>query len=137
MLSQQVIPSGLKGPPTIALWSRPHTWNRRLQLHSRFQQEAVLKATAVRSPLPVMSSILPCPPCLPQVMLSTGWGGSRGRGVQGWGVWARGEGLGRGRGVEGGGGRGHFVHLAIYCITTWCFVLRDFEQLIFLIHHSK
>ncbi len=26
------------------------------------QQEAVLKATAVRSPLPVMSSILPCPP---------------------------------------------------------------------------
>ena len=32
------------------------------------QQEAVLKATAVRSPLPVMLSILPCPPCLLEVM---------------------------------------------------------------------
>ncbi len=32
------------------------------------QQEAVLKATTVRSPLPVMSPILPCPPCLPQIM---------------------------------------------------------------------
>ncbi len=51
----------------------------------------------------VMSSILPCPPCLPPVMLSMGggsiwWGG---------GVW-QGEGV-------GGGGRGHFIHPAIYC----------------------
>ena len=37
------------------------------------KQEAVLKATAVRSPLPVMSLILPCPPYLPL-------------GVGGWGV---------------------------------------------------
>ena len=55
------------------------------------KQEAVLKATAVRSPLPVMSSILPCPPCLPQVMqtflphhphLLPTEGGSSHRGVQ-------------------------------------------------------
>ncbi len=55
------------------------------------QQEAVLKATAVRSPLPVMLSILPCPP-----WLST------------WGVWGQGvQGQGDpGRGVGGGGGGG-------------------------------
>ncbi len=64
------------------------------------EQEAVLKATAVRSPLPVMLSILPCPPCLPQVMLSAGGvqgqGGSRGRGFrQGEGARVlRGEGAG-------------------------------------------
>ncbi len=58
------------------------------------QQEAVLKATAVRSPFPVMSSILHCPPCLPQVMLSEG-------GVQLWGVGYRGFGWGVGEG-EGG-----------------------------------
>ncbi len=55
----------------------------------------MLKATAVRSPLPVMSSILPCPPYLPQVMQSVG-------GVQGQGVW------GRGRGLEEGEGAGTF-----------------------------
>ncbi len=44
-------------------------------LHCEGQQEAVLKATAVPSPLPVMSSILPCPPCLPPVILSVGEGG--------------------------------------------------------------
>ncbi len=38
----------------------------------------MLKATAVRNPLPVMWSILPCPP---QVMLPSGVGGSKGRGV--------------------------------------------------------
>ncbi len=69
----------------------------------------------MRSPLPVMSLILPYPPYL------------GGRGVQGQGVWGQG-GLGRGRGVGGSrgglrveGGRGHFIHLAIYCTTTWCF----------------
>ncbi len=48
------------------------------------EQEAVLKATAVRSPLPVMSSILPWPPC------PVGGGGS-------------GRGRGRGLGGDGGG----------------------------------
>ncbi len=54
----------------------------------RYQQEAVLKATAVRSPLPVVSSILPCPPCVPQVMQTQvqakgggGPGGGRGPGI--------------------------------------------------------
>ncbi len=61
-------------------------WRNKLLCHKyctkqRFssEQEAVLKATAVRSPLPVMSSILPCPP------LSLGVGGS-GRGVKGEGA---------------------------------------------------
>ncbi len=62
-------------------------------------------------------------------MLSTGRGGSsQGEGVQ------VGEGEGRGLGEEeggwgrerevGGGGREHFIHLAIYCTTTWCFALK-------------
>ncbi len=43
--------------------------------HQKYKQEAVLKATAVQSPLPVMSPIPPCPPCLP--------GGVRGEGGSG------------------------------------------------------
>ncbi len=86
----------------------------------------MFKATAVRSPLPVMSPILPCPPCLPQ------GGGVWGQGVQGQG------GPGGGRGVGGGGwgrgfrgrGRGHFIHLAIYCTTTWCFALKGLRTMI-------
>ncbi len=82
------------------------------------KQEAVLKATAVRSPLPVisvMSSILPCPPCLPQVMQtqilfhqckSNRGGGSRlGEGVQAGRSRPGGGGPGQG---EGGGGKGRF-----------------------------
>ncbi len=80
------------------------------------KQEAVLNATAVRSPLPVMLLILPCPPCL----LHGGSGKGRG-------VW---QGEGRGRGGEGGGGRGHFIHLAIYCTTTWCFALKGLRTTI-------
>ncbi len=75
------------------------------------KQEAVLKATTVRSPLPVMSLILPCPPCL----LHRGGGPSGGRGV-----WQGEVGLVGG----GGGGRGHFIHLAIYCTATWFFALK-------------
>ncbi len=41
---------------------------------------------------------------------------SRGRGVRGWGV-------------EGGGGRGYFIHLAIYCTTTWCFALKGLRTM--------
>ncbi len=52
------------------------------------EQEAVLKATAVQSPLPVMSLILPCPP-YPQVMQATG-GSKR--------VEGEGRGLGEGAG---------------------------------------
>ncbi len=75
-------------------------WNAATKIQwLKCKQEAVLKATAVRSPLPVMSSILPCPPCL---WLHGGW-------------WGEGEG-----GVWGGGGRGHDIYLAIYCTTTWC-----------------
>ncbi len=76
------------------------------------KQEAVLKATAVQSPLPVMSLILPCPPCLPEAG----------------GVWGQG-GLGRGEGVKGGGGKGHFIHLASYCTTTWCFALKGLRTI--------
>ncbi len=56
------------------------------------QQEAVLKATAVRSPLPVMSPILRRPACFPQVMQARG--GSRWQGV-----WVRGLGRGGGQGT--------------------------------------
>ncbi len=66
-------------------------------IHSQ-KQEAVLKATAVRSPLPVMSLILPCPPCL---VSHTGQGG----GVQAGGsMWGRRLGVGEGEGVGGGAG---------------------------------
>ncbi len=43
-----------------------HKETRSKTLWGKQKQEAVLKATAVRSPLPVMLLILPCPPCLPQ-----------------------------------------------------------------------
>ncbi len=42
----------------------------------------------------------------------------RGLGAEGPG---RVRGVGEGRGVEGEGGRGHFIHLATHCTTTWCF----------------
>ncbi len=59
------------------------------------KQEAVLKATAVQSPLPVMSLILPCLPCLAQGGgLRVGVEGSWARGFRGRGVW-------RGRGEQG------------------------------------
>ncbi len=32
--------------------------------------------------------------------------------------------MGEGDWGEGEGGRGHFVHLAMYCTTTWCFALK-------------
>ncbi len=41
-------------------------------------------------------------------------------GVQGQGVQVR-EGVGEGEGVKGEGSRGHFIHLVMYCTTTWCF----------------
>ncbi len=68
------------------------------------EQEAVLKATAVRSPLPVMSSILRCPPCLVVGGLAGKWGGLAGGSGRGEGVqWGRGleegEGLGEGEGA--------------------------------------
>ncbi len=46
---------------------RPQKFHSRPIAATEFKQEAVLKATAVRSSLPVMSSVLPCP-YLPQVM---------------------------------------------------------------------
>ncbi len=63
-------------------------------------------AASVMSLIIPCSSILPCPPCPPPVMLSTG--GSI------WGVWPQGGSM---------GGRGHFGPAAIYCTTTWCFAL--------------
>ncbi len=53
-----------------------------------------------------------------------GWGRGRGLGglEEGEGVWGGGGGLGEGEGVGGGeGARRHFIHLALYCTTTWCF----------------
>ncbi len=118
-------PSAPESPPRPALCPAAHRTDRAPKSRSPCadvgcsrlcEQEAVLKATAVRSPLPAMSSILPCPPCLPHVMLSTPGvqGGSRGRGGLGAGGSSRG-------GVKRGGGRGHFIHLGIHCTTTWCF----------------
>ncbi len=72
-----------------------------------------LVASVMLSILPC-SSILPSPPCLPPVMLSVG--GAAAWGVRPQGVWV-GGGL-------GGGGRGHFIHIAIHCTTTWCFALK-------------
>ncbi len=69
------------------------------------QQEAVLKATAVRSPLLAMLLILPCPPCLPQGKFGgrgVWWGREQGEGgPTGGGVWL-------GRGPHRGGGQGTF-----------------------------
>ncbi len=68
-----------------------------------------LAASVMSSILPCLS-ILPCPPCLPPVILSAGGhpavGGSGCGGCLG-----RGEGVGGG---EGGGGRGHFHLPAIH-----------------------
>ncbi len=47
------------------------------------------------------------------------------------GVW-QGEGIEGGEGVGegvGGGGRGHFIHLAIYCTATWCFALKGLRTM--------
>ena len=50
----------------------------------------------------------------------------------------RGRGSGGGRGIwqgegglagEGEGGRGHFIHLAMYCTTTWCFALKGLRTI--------
>ncbi len=83
-----------------------------LNHHCFEEQEAVLKATAVRSPLPVISPIPPCPPCLPQ-----GPGGAGGQG----GLVAGGV---RGR------GQGIFHPLChIYCTTTWCFALKGLRTI--------
>ncbi len=60
------------------------------------EQEAVLKATAVRSPLLVMLLILPCPPCLAQVICTPQGQGGPGRGEEG--LW-EGEGVLRGEGA--------------------------------------
>ncbi len=44
--------------------------------------------------------------------------------------------MGRGRGLGGGeregvrgGGRGHFIHLAIYCTYIWCFALKGLRTI--------
>ncbi len=63
------------------------------QCSDSHQKEAVLKATAVRSPLPVMLLILPCPPCLPG---QGGPGGRPGQGVQAGGSRLGGPGWGAG-----------------------------------------
>ncbi len=70
------------------------------------KQETVLKATAVRSPVPVMSLIL-----WYTALYSLHTHRERGPGR----VQAGGSKL---------GGRGHFIHLAMYCTTTWCFTLK-------------
>ncbi len=43
----------------------------------------------------------------------------------GWG----GVGVGEGREVRGEGGRGHFIHLAMYCTTTWYFALKGLRTI--------
>ncbi len=94
------------GGPLHTSWVPPAGPGARAPPPAGQKQEAVLKATAVRSPLPVMSSILPCPPLLSvQIQQQQSIGGVGDRGVGGRGVGGRGLGL-------GAGGRGHFIHLA-------------------------
>ncbi len=86
-------------------------------------------AALVMSSILPCSSNLPCPPCLPPIMLSTGWGGSSYRGFGhrrgfGWG-----EGVREGEGAKGGGGRAYFIHPAIYCTTTWCYALKGLRTI--------
>ncbi len=85
----------------------------RVQRPEQQKQEAVLKATAVRSPLPagnVVDSSL-------SSLSSLGGGGVR----QGEGGW--------------GGGGGHFIHPAIYCTITWCFALKGLRTI--TIHSAR
>ncbi len=92
-------PTSSSGRLVFLLISYPTKSLQGLWTSSQNQQEAVLKATAVGSPLPAMSLVLPYPPCLPQVMQAAG-------GVWGQGVWVWGEGAGvwgRGRGLRGRG----------------------------------
>ncbi len=91
------------------------------------EQELVLKTTAVQSPLLVMSSILPCPHCLPPVKLSV-WGGVHPlRGVQLWGVWV-GEGVGGGEGGWGEWARDISSTLPYTAPTHGASPQRDFAQ---------
>ncbi len=92
--------------------------------------EKSLAVSVILSTLPC-SSILPCPPCLPPVMLSIGEGGSSSRGGL---VCVRGSGRRRGSSGGGGsgrgeGGRGHSSLAAIYCTTTWCFALKGLRTM--------
>ncbi len=60
------------------------------------------------------SSILPCPPCFPPVILDPPQGTLLGETPRGSGG-ERGSSGGEGGFGGGGGGRGHFIHPAIYC----------------------
>ncbi len=42
-----------------------------------------------------------------------------------------GEGVQQGEGVQGGGGggRGYFIHLAMYCTAIWCFALKGLRTI--------
>ncbi len=75
-------------------------------------------AALVMSSILHCSSILPCPPCLPPVMLSEGELRLRQGGPTGGGGSHRGE-----------GGRGHFSPAAIYGTTTWCFTLKGLQTI--------
>ncbi len=73
----------------------------------------------MRSPLPagnVVHSSLSSLSSLRRGGPAGGKGSGGGRGL--------GEGVGGGGGELGGGGRGHFIHPAIHCTTTWCFALK-------------
>ncbi len=53
---------------------------------------------------------------------------SRGGGSRGGGSGQREE-VGGGGWGYGGGCRGHFIHLAMYCTTTWCFALKGLRTI--------
>ncbi len=76
-------------------------------------------AASVLSWILPCSSILPCPPCLPLVILSRGVAGGGEGGLAG----GRGGGRGRGR------GQGHFSPAAIHCTTTRCFALKGLRTM--------
>ncbi len=80
----------------------------------RRKQEAVLKATAVRSPLPVLLVFHKSCKHISSFIVQIQQQQSSNRGAPGGGGPRPG-----GEGVPGG--RGHFIQLAIYCTTTWCF----------------
>ena len=85
-----------------------HGVRRAVQTRSSAQGNCSAKslAASVMSSILHCSSILPCPPCLPPVIL-TGGGG-----------------------LAMGGGRGHFSPAAIYCTATWCFALKGLRTTI-------
>ncbi len=100
--------------------------NKQIRSSAQGNCSAKSLAASVMSSILPCSSILPGPPCPPPVMLSAEGGSSCG------GSSCRGDPTG-GRGSQRGErGWRHFIHLAMYCTTTWCFALKGLRTIIFV-----